>query len=161
MTALFSRSGETPSLSPVTERGVHGEKSSFQEWRKQTVGAQLLNIYVRHKTFPGRLLPSETWHVQVFVKLQFSEPIKQSRSTNCRFMPQDSRSASLSIHLLCVLGSLSRDLVSFSLPSWVEVILRYLGKGSIKFGRGPAEFSAIQWHQNLKYTGVLVLLLKR
>lgn len=43
------------------------------------------------------------------------------------------------------------DLVSFSLPSWVEVLLRYLWKGSIQFGRGPAEFSAISkpkicWH---------------
>lgn len=76
-------------------------------------------------------------------------------------MLQDNGSAFLSLHLLCVLGSLFGDLVSFSLPSRVEVVLRYLGKGNTKFESGPAEFRAFQWHQTLKYTGMLVLLLER
>lgn len=78
-----------------------------------------------------------------------------------RFMLQDNGSAILNIQLMCVLGSLLRALVSFSLPSWVEILRRYLWKRSIKFGRGPAEFSATQLPQNLKHAGTLVLLVKR
>lgn len=129
---LLSQRGES------TKRRV-----SSRNGGNKHVGAKLLNIYKRQKTFMGcfcLLRPGllgggglvSAWSLQ-------SRPDLQSR----RFMLPDNGSAMLNIQLMCVLGSLFGDLVSFSLPSWVEALLRYLWKGSIEVGRDPAEFSAI------------------